>query len=121
MPCVPLLLSIALYTIIIASHFLHLTNSIPSFNPSAPSPTHLQTVLLLLPRRMLHDQNPNPRRKIRSSTKSSQNTTTTQKNNTHSFVSHLYGMVRVKVPELKIRTHFVIMKSVFTTMKEIHK
>jgi len=30
-------------------------------------------------------------------------------------------MVRVKVPELKICTHFVIMKSVFTTMKEIHK
>jgi len=40
--------------------------------------------------------------------------------NPHSFVSHFYGMYRVKVPELKICTHFVIMKSVFTTMKEIH-
>jgi len=39
----------------------------------------------------------------------------------HSFVTHFYGMYRVKIPEIGKSVHFVIMKSVFNTDKEIHK
>lgn len=39
----------------------------------------------------------------------------------HSFVTHFYGMYRVKIPDLGKSVHFVIMKSVFNTDKEIHK
>jgi 1-phosphatidylinositol-4-phosphate 5-kinase len=43
------------------------------------------------------------------------------KNNPHSFITHFYGMYRVKIPDLGKSVHFVIMKSVFNTEKEIHK
>ncbi len=43
------------------------------------------------------------------------------RNNPHSFVTHFYGMYRVKIPDLGKSIHFVIMKSVFNTEKEIHK
>eukprot|EP01083_Nonionella_stella_P111648 327651_1 len=39
----------------------------------------------------------------------------------HSLVTHFYGMYRVKIPEIGKSVHFVIMKSVFNTDKEIHK
>mmetsp|Transcript_26803 Transcript_26803/g.39702 ORF Transcript_26803/g.39702 Transcript_26803/m.39702 type:complete len:528 (-) Transcript_26803:142-1725(-) len=41
--------------------------------------------------------------------------------NPHSFITHFYGMYRVKIPDLGKSIHFVIMKSVFNTEKEIHK
>jgi len=42
--------------------------------------------------------------------------------NRHSFLTHFYGMYRVTMPEVnKSPVHFVIMKSVFNTEKEIHK
>lgn len=41
--------------------------------------------------------------------------------NPHSFITHFYGMYRVKIPDLGRSIHFVIMKSVFNTDKEIHK
>lgn len=43
------------------------------------------------------------------------------KDNPHSFITHFYGMYRVKIPDLGKSIHFVIMKSVFNTEKEIHK
>lgn len=43
------------------------------------------------------------------------------KQNPQSFITHFYGMYRVKIPALNKVTHFVIMKSVFNTEKEIHK
>lgn len=43
------------------------------------------------------------------------------KENPHSFITHFYGMYRVKIPDLGKSVHFVIMKSVFNTEKEIHK
>ncbi len=43
------------------------------------------------------------------------------KNNPHSFLTHFYGMYRVKIPDLGKSVHFVIMKSVFNTECEIHK
>lgn len=43
------------------------------------------------------------------------------RDNPHSFITHFYGMYRVKIPELGKSIHFVIMKSVFNTEKEIHK
>ncbi len=43
------------------------------------------------------------------------------RNNPHSFITHFYGMYRVKIPDLGKSIHFVIMKSVFNTEKEIHK
>jgi len=43
------------------------------------------------------------------------------KNNPHSFLTHFYGMYRVKIPDLGKSIHFVIMKSVFNTELEIHK
>ena len=43
------------------------------------------------------------------------------KENPHSFVTHFYGMYRVQIPDLGKSIHFVIMKSVFNTEKEIHK
>lgn len=43
------------------------------------------------------------------------------KDNPQSFVTHFYGMYRVKIPSMNKVTHFVIMKSVFNTTKEIHK
>ena len=43
------------------------------------------------------------------------------KQNPHSFITHFYGMYRVKIPDLGKSIHFVIMKSVFNTEKEIHK
>jgi 1-phosphatidylinositol-4-phosphate 5-kinase len=43
------------------------------------------------------------------------------KNNPHSFITHFYGMYRVKIPDLGKSVHFVIMKSVFNTELEIHK
>jgi|AntRauTorckE5430_2_1112549.scaffolds.fasta_scaffold00324_9 1-phosphatidylinositol-4-phosphate 5-kinase len=41
--------------------------------------------------------------------------------NPHSFITHFYGMYRVKIPDLGKSIHFVIMKSVFNTDREIHK
>ena len=41
--------------------------------------------------------------------------------NPHSFLTHFYGMYRVTMPDLGHKIHFVIMKSVFNTEKEIHK
>lgn len=41
--------------------------------------------------------------------------------NPHSLLTHFYGMYRVKIPDLGKSVHFVIMKSVFNTEKEIHK
>lgn len=43
--------------------------------------------------------------------------------NPHSFITHFYGMYRVIMPDLdkKSPLHFVIMKSVFNSEKEIHK
>jgi len=41
--------------------------------------------------------------------------------NPHSFITHFYGMYRVKIPDLGKSIHFVIMKSVFNTEQEIHK
>lgn len=43
------------------------------------------------------------------------------KHNPHSFLTHFYGMYRVKIPDLGKSVHFVIMKSVFNTECEIHK
>lgn len=43
------------------------------------------------------------------------------RNNPHSFLTHFYGMYRVKIPDLGKSVHFVIMKSVFNTELEIHK
>jgi 1-phosphatidylinositol-4-phosphate 5-kinase len=43
------------------------------------------------------------------------------KENPHSFLTHFYGMYRVKIPDLGKSVHFVIMKSVFNTELEIHK
>ena len=43
------------------------------------------------------------------------------KENPHSLVTHFYGMYRVQIPDLGKSIHFVIMKSVFNTEKEIHK
>lgn len=43
------------------------------------------------------------------------------KDNPHSFLTHFYGMYRVKIPDLGKSVHFVIMKSVFNTECEIHK
>ncbi len=43
------------------------------------------------------------------------------KENPHSFITHFYGMYRVKIPDLGKSIHFVIMKSVFNTELEIHK
>mmetsp|Transcript_22649 Transcript_22649/g.28575 ORF Transcript_22649/g.28575 Transcript_22649/m.28575 type:complete len:523 (-) Transcript_22649:130-1698(-) len=43
------------------------------------------------------------------------------KHNPHSFITHFYGMYRVKIPDLGKSIHFVIMKSVFNTELEIHK
>ncbi len=43
------------------------------------------------------------------------------KANPHSFITHFYGMYRVKIPDIGKSIHFVIMKSVFNTEKEIHK
>ena len=41
--------------------------------------------------------------------------------NPHSFLTHYYGMYRVQMPANKTSLHFVIMKSVFNTEREIHK
>jgi len=41
--------------------------------------------------------------------------------NPYSFLTHFYGMYRVMMPNLGHKIHFVIMKSVFNTEKEIHK
>jgi 1-phosphatidylinositol-4-phosphate 5-kinase len=41
--------------------------------------------------------------------------------NPYSFLTHFYGMYRVAMPDLGQIIHFVIMKSVFNTEKEIHK
>lgn len=41
--------------------------------------------------------------------------------NPHSFLTHFYGLYRVMMPDLGHKIHFVIMKSVFNTEKEIHK
>ena len=41
--------------------------------------------------------------------------------NPHSFLTHFYGMYRVKMNHLRRNVHFVIMKSVFNTDKRIHK
>lgn len=42
-------------------------------------------------------------------------------NHPHTFLTHFYGMYRVEIPDLAIRLHFVVMKSVFNTEREIHK
>jgi len=41
--------------------------------------------------------------------------------NPHSFLTHFYGMYRVKIPETNQQIHFCIMKSVFNTEEKIHK
>lgn len=41
--------------------------------------------------------------------------------NPHNFLTHFYGMYRVKMKHLRRNVHFVIMKSVFNTNKTIHK
>lgn len=43
------------------------------------------------------------------------------KSNPYSFLTQFYGMYRVNIPDLGKSIHFVIMKSVFNTEKEIHK
>lgn len=42
------------------------------------------------------------------------------KKNPNTLITHFYGMYRVKIPDLNKSVHFVIMKSVFNTEKEIH-
>jgi len=39
----------------------------------------------------------------------------------HNFLTHFYGMYRVKMRHLRRNVHFVIMRSVFDTEKEVHK
>ena len=43
------------------------------------------------------------------------------KDHPHTFLTHFYGMYRVKIPDLGRSVHFIIMKSVFNTELEIHK
>jgi len=41
--------------------------------------------------------------------------------NPNNFLTHFYGMYRVKMRHLRRNMHFVVMRSVFNTEKEIHK
>jgi len=43
------------------------------------------------------------------------------KDNPHSFLTHFYGMYRVKIPETSQKIYFCIMKSIFCTKLEINK